>query len=75
MRVNIKYTIKENFIASKGNKSDLHLGEFGGKFATLMKFWNEKQRWLDAAAENSLNFVDNEEWDDGGWGRPPLVHQ
>ena len=42
MRVNIKYTIKENFIASKGNKSDLHLGEFGRNFATLMKFLNER---------------------------------
>ena len=42
MRVNIKYTIKENFIASKGNKSDLHLGEFSRKFQTPVKFWNEK---------------------------------
>ena len=58
MRVNIKYTIKENFIASKGNKSDLHLGELCRKFKAPMKFWNEKN-WREA--ETFLNFVDNEE--------------
>ena len=51
MRVNIKYTIKENFIASKGNKSDLHLGEFGRKFQTPMKFWNEKVTWCGEFSE------------------------